>query len=203
MKPYSSQNELIIKRRKRGILIEKNVRVIPFLLMVLIVMLFKPIPTAACSCIVPPPADVALSEATAVFSGEVVDVNKSKVDNGKTIDFKVKEVWKGIDTTTISVFTGNDSASCGIDFAVGKEYLVYAHTLDSTGKSYLSTTLCDRTVELANAADDLNLIGEGQVPVQTEQTSDSTNNEYYLYAGILIIVLGLVGLFIWKRSKKG
>ncbi|WP_438311384.1 hypothetical protein [Sporosarcina sp. FA9] len=181
---------------------KKRVRVIPFLLMVLVVVYFKPIPTAACSCVVPPPADVALSEATAVFSGEVVEVKKSNADNGKTVHFKVREIWKGIDSTTISVFTNNDSASCGIDFTVGKEYLVYAHTLDSNGKSILSTTLCDRTAELANATDDLTLIGEGQIPEQTEKTTDSQYNQYYLYAGVVAIIVGLVGLFIWKRSRK-
>ncbi|MFD1927183.1 hypothetical protein ACFSFY_03790 [Sporosarcina siberiensis] len=181
---------------------KKKVRIIPFLLLVLLVVYFKPIPAEACSCVMPPSADVALSEATAVFSGEVVEVKKNKKDNGKTVYFKVREVWKGIDSTTISVFTGNDSASCGIDFAVGKEYLVYAHTLDSNGESILSTTLCDRTAELANAAEDLTIIGEGQIPVQTEETPESQNNLYYVYAVILVVVVGLVGLFIWKRSKK-
>ncbi|MDV6377141.1 LPXTG cell wall anchor domain-containing protein [Sporosarcina sp. GW1-11] len=180
---------------------KKRVRVIPFLLMVLVVMNFKPIPTAACSCMMPPSADIALSVATAVFSGEVVKVEKNNKDNGKTIHFNVREIWKGIDSATVSVFTGNDSASCGIDFTVGKEYLVYAHTMDSSGKSILSTTLCDRTAELANAADDLTLIGEGQIPDQTEQTTDSTN-QYYVYAGILAVVVGSIGLFLWKRSKK-
>lgn len=181
---------------------KKKVRIISLLLMVLVVVYFKPIPTSACSCVMPPPADVALSEASAVFSGEVVEVKKSNKDNGKTVHFNVREVWKGIDSTTISVFTGNDSASCGIDFIVGKEYLVYAHTLDSNGKSILSTTLCDRTAELVNAAEDLTIIGEGQIPVQTEETIDSQNNLYYVYAGILVVVVGLVGLIIWIRSKK-
>ncbi|PIC62697.1 hypothetical protein CSV79_15735 [Sporosarcina sp. P13] len=180
---------------------KKRVRVLPFLLMVLVVMNFKPIPTAACSCVIAPPADVALSEATAVFSGEVVEVKKSNRDDGKTIHFNVREIWKGIDSPTISVFTGNDSASCGIDFTVGKEYLVYAHTMESNGKSILSTTLCDRTAELANAADDIALIGEGQIVKQTEQTTDSSTTQYYVYASALVAV-GLIGLILWKRSKK-
>ncbi|WP_210469956.1 hypothetical protein [Sporosarcina sp. 6E9] len=178
---------------------KKSVRMIPFVLLVLLVVFVKPIPTAACSCMAPPPADIALSQATAVFSGKAIEVKKSKLDNGKTIHFKVGEIWKGLDSATVSVFTGNDSASCGIDFAVGKEYLVYAHTLDWNGKTILSTTLCDRTAEIANAANDLALIGEGQIP---EQTPTSQNNLYYLYAGILVIIGGVVGLFIWKRLKK-
>ncbi|MCZ2257321.1 hypothetical protein [Sporosarcina sp. G11-34] len=111
---------------------KKSVRIIPFLLIVLLVVYFKPIPTAACSCMPPPPADVALSEATAVFSGEAMEVENNKGANGKTIHFKVGEIWKGVDSANVSVFTGNDSASCGIDFTVRKEYLVYAHTLDFT-----------------------------------------------------------------------
>ena len=181
---------------------KKSVRVFPFLLIVFLVVYVKPIPAMACSCVISPPADVALSEATAVFSGEVVEVNKSKDGNGKTIHFNVQEVWKGIDSTTISVFTGNDSASCGIDFTVGKAYLVYAHTTDSDGKDILSTTLCDRTTELTNATDDLALIGEGQLPNQTEQTTETQNNPYYVYAGVLVAVVGLIGLLIWRRSKK-
>ncbi len=181
---------------------KKRVCIIPFLLLVLISVFFKPIPASACSCIMSPPADVALTEATAVFSGEVVDVQKNKEATGKTVQFKVGEIWKGIDSATVSVFTGNDSAGCGIDFIVGKEYLVYAHTSDADGKSMLSTTLCDRTAELVNAADDLALIGKGQMPDQTEQAPDSQTNQSYLYAGILVVVIGLVGVFIWKRFKK-
>ena len=55
---------------------------------------------------------------------------------------KWREVWKGVvDNADISVFTGNDSAGCGINFTIGKEYLVYAHNWDMDGKSVLSTTL--------------------------------------------------------------
>ncbi|WP_162805722.1 hypothetical protein [Sporosarcina sp. PTS2304] len=180
---------------------KKKVLILPMLLIILAVMNVKPILTAACSCMAPPTADLALSEATAVFSGEVEEVKKNTKDNGKTVIFTVQETWKGIDSQTISVFTGNDSASCGINFEVGKEYLVYAHTMDSNGKNILATTLCDRTAELANATDDLALIGEGQLPTQTEQPADSSTNPYYLYAGIVVVV-ALIGLFIWKRAKK-
>ncbi|WP_210469959.1 hypothetical protein [Sporosarcina sp. 6E9] len=61
---------------------KKSVRLIPFLFMVLLVVFVKPVPTAACSCM-PPRADIALSEATAVFSGKALEVKKSKLDNGK------------------------------------------------------------------------------------------------------------------------
>lgn len=179
-----------------------RLRVIPLLLIVLAAVYIKPIPAAACSCMMPPSADVALSEATAVFSGEVVKVKKHKDLHGKTIHFKVHEIWKGIDSTTITVFTGNDSASCGIDFTVGVEYLVYANAMDPDSDSSLTTSLCDRTVELANAVEDLTLIGEGQTPEQTEQPTDEQNNLYYLYAGILVLAAGLLGLLISKRSKK-
>ncbi|MHA6261506.1 LPXTG cell wall anchor domain-containing protein [Sporosarcina sp. CAU 1771] len=181
---------------------KKGKRILPLLLLILLSVYFKPIPAAACSCMMPPSPDVALTEAAAVFSGEVVDVKKSKNDYGKTVQFQVNEIWKGIDSATVSVFTGNDSAGCGIDFIVGKEYLVYANTMDSNGKDILSTTLCDRTAELVNAADDLAIIGEGQIAVPSEQATDSQTNPYYLYAGILAVVAGLVGFFLWKRFKK-
>ena len=154
------QNELIINRVQRRVHMEKKLGVIAFCLLAIFVVFYRPLPAAACSCMVLPPADIALSEATAVFSGEVMTIEKGKgVDgeSGKTVRFKVAEVWKGVDNADISVFTGNDSAGCGIDFTIGKEYLVYAHNWDMDGKSVLSTTLCDRTAELTNATDDITL----------------------------------------------
>lgn len=183
---------------------KKRLRVIPFCLLLLLVVFYRPMPAAACSCMAPPPADIALTEATAVFSGEVIAIDKGKDVNGesgKTVRFKAAEVWKGVDNADISVFTGNDSAGCGIDFTVGKTYLVYAHNWDMDGKSVLSTTLCDRTAELANATDDIALIGQGTVPEQSEQTPAKSDKQYYLYTGALVVA-GLVGIFVFMRLRK-
>jgi len=189
---------------QRRVVMEKRLGVITFCLLVLLVLFYRPLPAAACSCMVLPPADIALTEATAVFSGEVIAIDDSKGmdgESGKIVRFKATDVWKGVDNADISVLTGSDSAGCGIDFTIGKEYLVYAHTWDMNGKTVLSTTICDRTAELANATDDIKLIGKGTVPEQNEQTPDKNDRQYSLYIGVLFVA-GLVSIFVWIRLRK-
>ena len=183
---------------------KKKLILIPLCLFLLLLVFCRPLPVVACSCMELPPPDEALTNATAVFSGEVIAIKDSKGiygEIGKTVSFKVREVWKGDNGSDISVVTGSDSASCGLDFIIGKEYIVYAHASDMYGKTVLSSTLCDRTTELKNATDDISMIGQSQVPKQSEKTAETYDANYLLYAGF-IFVAGLVGIFTWTRMRK-
>jgi hypothetical protein len=74
--------------------------------------------------------------------------------------FEVTNTWKGVNETQVRVYTATNSASCGFNFNLGDEYLVYA----SGDKSRLITGLCDRTTHISKAAKDLDVLGEGLQP---------------------------------------
>jgi hypothetical protein len=107
----------------------------------------------ACGCQGPGSPREELKRVDAVFSGEVSNANREK------IEFKVEKIWKGPRTKRISVKHGNERSDCTYVFVVGKKYLVYAY-----GKEIFSTHVCTRTKELDKASYDLNELGEGKEP---------------------------------------
>lgn len=122
------------------------------------VVVHPPKPAYACSCMMPPQPLEARDQAQAVFSGTVSDVQPGK--DGVLVTFDVARVWKGPDDARLTLTTPGSSASCGVEFAPGEEYLVYGFVQDGQ----LSTNLCTRTAPLANAADDITALGEGAAP---------------------------------------
>lgn len=78
-------------------------------------------------------------KATAVFAGEVLQVNRKENDPNATIKFAVKKTWKGKNSNEIKVSTTKDSGEC-VNFEVGKTYLVY--TGEMNGKTAIN---CSKT----------------------------------------------------------
>jgi hypothetical protein len=133
----------------------------------------------ACSCAPPDPPDVSLGRATAVFSGKVTDIATPSSfprvafnsyypfvhlysDIGTTkITFTVTEVWRGEPYEMIIINTSSSGASCGLEgVSVGAEWMVYAYG----EQELLSSGLCTRTRPLANASEDLTILGTGNAP---------------------------------------
>ena len=155
-----------------------KIGLIPFCLVLLLIFL-KPLPVAACSCAEPPPPREALVNAEAVFSGEVTKI-KNKGTNSKIVNFTVNETWKGVSETEVLIATGSDSAGCGIEFIVGKEYLVYANASDMYGDQSLSSTICDRTTEFEKGTEDITILGQGQVPVEAPKTVENKSTAFLI-----------------------
>jgi len=107
----------------------------------------------ACGCQGPGSPRKELQRVDAVFSGEVSNVNREK------IEFKTEKIWKGPRTKRISVKRRYEQSSCTYVFVVGRKYLVYAF-----GKEIFSTHVCTRTKKLDKASDDLKELGEGKEP---------------------------------------
>jgi hypothetical protein len=78
---------------------------------------------------------------------------------------EIATVWKGQVAKTLTLTTPGSSASCGITFEQGKEYVVYAQVSDGV----LSTTLCSRTRPVGDAAEDVAALGAGQPPQVSQQ----------------------------------
>ena len=181
----------------------KKFVLLPICFIMLIVLINKPLPVSACSCMMHPPVEEAFSNSHAVFSGKVIGINERIMGaSGKSILFEVNETWKGVSETEIKIMTGLHDGDCGLPFVVGQEYLVYAQLSDMYGKNQLSSTICHRTTELGNAAEDIQILGQGQKP--TDEVSDNGENAssaMYIVASI-VFVIGLLSIFGWYILKK-
>ncbi|MCG7344509.1 hypothetical protein MHZ92_10210 [Sporosarcina sp. ACRSL] len=176
---------------------------IPFGIMMVIFLLWKPLDASACSCMMPPPPEDAMNEADAVFTGEVVEVienGKLIRGSGKTVHFKVDKAWKGTDDSEMVITTGFGGGDCGIPFEKGQKYLVYASTSDMYVSNTLSTTICHRTTEIAYATEDLNAIGEGQEVSGQQDSADEVDQSFPWWA-FVVFILGLVAIFILFKVK--
>ena len=99
-----------------------------------------------------------MAEVDSVFVGRVIsqDVrDPGEPFSSRVFRFEATEVFKGeVSGRIVTVLTGADGALCGVGFEVGQSYLVYAR--NSAGD--LWTGLCDRTVEVSGAAEDLQVL---------------------------------------------
>ncbi|MDX1414887.1 MAG: hypothetical protein R3293_11900 [Candidatus Promineifilaceae bacterium] len=161
----------------------------------------------ACSCMVPPPPQEAMAEATAVFSGQVTDVEISEGETVSSADpvratFAVDQVWKGAVDDIVTVGTPLSSASCGVNFEEGKEYVVYAYG----GADELTTNLCSRTAEMTPELEDLAALGAGTAPeAGTGGASDLANGmpAWMIYVLLALLAAGAAAavIVLWRRGS--
>lgn len=104
----------------------------------------------ACSCVPPPPPEVALERASAVFVGEV-RATAAKGDLRREITLEVSRAFKGVEGGQVALLTPMSSAACGRHFEEGKRYLVYAERIEGV----LYDNLCTRTAPVEDAKHDL------------------------------------------------
>jgi len=153
-----------------------------------------------------PSVDKGFSRSQAVFSGEVIEIKDNNGllgGHGKTVLFNVKETWKGINETEVTIATGSNDGGCGIAFVVGEEYLVYARLSEMYGDESLTSIICDPTTALGNATEDIAILGQGQVPTQDAKSVDNGKTSVLIGGGVVFIA-GLIGIFGWylvKRNK--
>lgn len=157
------------------------VRLASFALLALSLVALLPDCASACTCAIEgSPKDrarEAIADSDAVFSGEVVELEKAPPETeavegtlltvmgggGReaTVTLRASEVWKGTGQQTIQFTTPvADGISCAIPFEEGREYLVYAN-----GDRDLKVDGCGETKALPNADVDLALLGNsGEKP---------------------------------------
>lgn len=121
----------------------------------------------ACSCFAEPPGTPlrkvvaeAKTEAGAVFVGKVI--SKRAADESKAtvyVKLAVSRSWKGLATIEIEILTAENSAMCGVDFEVGKEYIVYANKGEDDA---LSANNCSRTLMISGKSKDERYLGKRQ-----------------------------------------
>ena len=115
----------------------------------------------ACTCGPSPTTLRAVTEASAVFAGTILDTTPPSTPTGEMVArFSVEKVWKRSRTeTVVEVHTPANSAACGLSFAPGSKWLIFAEEIDG----HLSAALCSRSKPLDAAQADLGVLGPGTV----------------------------------------
>lgn len=183
------------------------------MMMLSILLTYIPDTSYACSCVPPDSVTEELERHTAVFSGkvvEMVDENKFSLIQSSAdliaVTFEVEQSWKGINQPEVVVQTERNSASCGYEFNIHNDYLVYANEVDGE----LRVSLCSRTAPLADASQDIEQLGIGEKPVKQDKWKDSaeqTSNDltnltaFYIYLFIIILILSGAYITIARRHK--
>ena len=122
-------------------------------------------PALACKCAVPT-VEAGRADATALFEGRVLRVAEETPEGMMPyhrVTLAVVRSWKGLEREEqVEAITNTQSAACGYPFTKDTSYLVYAK--ESEGKLHVS--LCSRTKPMADAAEDLAVLGAGATPVR-------------------------------------
>jgi hypothetical protein len=159
--------------------------------MMVIGLMFSAAPSAhACSCMMPEAPEASLSKSDAVFAGTVTDIASKEQGMSRIVTFSADRAWKGITEKTVSVSTALDSAACGIDFQIGKAYVVYAYASEEGG---LSASLCSRTHEVSAASIDADqdVVALGTTTVAL---SDLKPHESAMGSTAVTLVIGLLAV---------
>ncbi len=135
-------------------------------LSIIALFIFTQVNVLACSCptvgTMYPTKDtwtsIKLGRVQVAFSGEVVSITKIP-KRMLTVKIQVQESWKQVLPEEVTIIT--ELATCGYDFRVGTEYLIFAQ---GSGEGNLTTGLCLGNKELYKAAEELQVLGEGKKP---------------------------------------
>ncbi len=159
------------------------------------IVLLAPDSASACSCAgggsKKEMVEWALSHPGAVFTGEVIDLQKGSSSSSVTL--RVSEVWKGPQRETIQVSTPSYGASCGYPFKEGQEYLVYAYwgNQGTPPRPALKVDLCSSTKPLSEAGADLALLGNGEEP-KDDSDEALTDTSGGVSGGAMVGLAGLL-----------
>jgi hypothetical protein len=170
----------------------------------------------ACSCAIvgsqKEMVESGLSSSDAVFSGEVVDFEKSPsgttmmegtmwmdASAPATATLRVSEVWKGPERETFKVSTLSQETACGVPFEEGREYLVYAY-----GGQGLETDLCSQTKLLSEAGTDLAVLGAGKKPTGGDALSDTSGGvSVRAMVGVAGLVMAASLIVVVRLGRSG
>jgi hypothetical protein len=142
----------------------------------------------------------ALNQADVIFAGvATASSTEESIKAGIPIEFEVSRVWKGMVEPKIKIAT---IWTCEQAFEQGKEYLVFArHWAGIFPDGMLGTTLCDRTVLLADAKEDVALLclGKSLLPPQVSQPQQNWLLILLVAGGIVLALTVAGGVIVKKR----
>ena len=178
----------------------------------LIIVLLPQQRAYACDCVPEPPA-AAFQKATAVFSGKITEVisESNKVVFNREypfihrylsiaamtkIKFETIEIWKGLPYQNIIINTpvAFDCNLAGL--SIGAEILVYAYG----EQERLLSTICTRTRPLANASEDLAILGTGDVP--TIAGANESSSFGWVVGSCTAILFVIIASFLLLKRRR-
>lgn len=135
----------------------------------------------ACSCVLEKVSLKMLVNTEAVFTGEAVNVKTKSDQTGSIIEFKIAEVFKGINTGLKSIFieTPPGGGSCGLPVEKGQQWIIWAYR-NNAGD--LTSNICTQSKLLFRATDDIKLIKS----FKEKQTGFWYNGDQLLAKGKLL-----------------
>ncbi len=148
-------------------------------------------PACACSCAISTPQQ-SFEYADLVFTGTVAKVDSPPAsfirssDDPVTFTFSVDKVEKGDAPGVVKITSAMDSASCGMNFALGTRYRVYA----AKGE----TGLCSGNVALGLGSVPPGLVLDDESPVR--------NVFFWLGTTFLAAVAAGIGYFLYRRMHR-
>lgn len=178
-------------------------------------------PASACSCAPSPPPAEARAQAAAVFTGTVVTTRTLESDGPLAVGAgdlvaraEVEEVFGGSVPALVDVTTPTDDGLCGLGFAAGDRWLVYAGDHQDGG---FSAHDCTRTAALAyaqagwetsGAAErDLAVLGASTEPPPGEQLRAEDRPPWLaILTGALLAVVAVAAVAVtWsvRRPARG
>ena len=175
----------------------------------------NPGPVHACKCAQPGSPSEELEKFSAVFAGRVVSIQNSYDPDGvsvspedrTTVGIEVSTVWKGIVHKDMYITTPPTGGSCGFSFIEGEEYIIYAYDSPYADGGY-TAGICSRTALLVQAQEDIDALGEGQVPQaevggplpeQPQQPTLSRAWTIILTIAVVVAVGGIVAFAAVRR----
>ena len=142
-----------------------SLRLVTVLGAALAVSTLLPRPAQACTCSNETP-EAQFAAATSVFEGRVVAIEREgapEVGPARLrVTFEVVQTWKAANVERLIVTTATDEAACGVAFAQGRSYVVYA-IAGSDGA--LAAGLCGGTALRESADATVAALGAGVTPV--------------------------------------
>jgi len=124
----------------------------------------------ACQCTPNFDPAVEYAQVDAVLKGVVFDISPSTSPEYLDIQVIVTGYWKGAVVPLMHVYTGGFVGSCGYEFEVGTEYLIYAMDITDPCCQGVLTSICNRTQPLASAQRDLDYLGD-PMPVPVDEVT--------------------------------
>ena len=146
----------------------------------------------------------AYRRATAVFVGKVLTVTTLYTPRTRysgrrpyhEVKLAVEKSWKLIDRQEVTILTANMTQPLCGSFTQGETYLIYADTLNDD----LFVSPASRTNRLANAGEDLSVLGEAHLPLRSGKFR---TYKVLLYGAAVCVALAFViGLFFYRLNKK-
>jgi hypothetical protein len=120
----------------------------------------------ACTCSGIPEFEAAFAQSEAIFVGTPLSIEpvEDTYPSAVLVHFSVAMAWKGVSGNSAFIQTAASGASCGYEFVLGREYLVYADAYQDLEPGTFATHLCHRTHETYPNDPDLVRLGDPPVP---------------------------------------